>query len=46
MLGEEKSVRWGGAWNKGKGRECKTNKKYVLAQFSVEVVSEVKTQHH
>ena len=30
MVGEEKNVSWGGAWNKGKGRECELTKNMFL----------------
>ena len=45
VVGEGKSVSWGGARTKGKGRECELTKKYILAQRSVEVVSEGKTEY-
>ena len=30
VVGEGKSVSWGGAWTKGKGRECELTKKMFL----------------
>ena len=30
VVGEGKIVRWGGAWTKGKGRECKLTKNMFL----------------
>ena len=32
VVGEGKSFSWGGARTKVKGHECKTHRKYVLAQ--------------
>ena len=44
VVGEGKSVSWGGARTKGKGARVRTHQKDVLSQGSVEVVSEEKTE--
>ena len=45
VVGEEKSVNWGGAQTKGEGRECKLTKNMFLHSDLLKLCLQ-KTQHH